>query len=104
MVIWLRILEEYQHGTRDRLYLLPLIMILWANLHGGYIIGIVLIGIYWLDGAYSRFTAKFPSDRASATEKFKKLFIVMVACAISAMINPIGYKILLFPFKLTGDS
>lgn len=104
MVIWLRILEEYQHGTRDRLYLLPLIMILWANLHGGYIIGIVLIGIYWLDGAFSRLTAKVPADRANAAERFKKLGFVMMACAATAMINPIGYKILLFPFKLTGDT
>lgn len=104
MVIWLRILEEYQHGIRDRLYLLPLIMILWANLHGGYIIGIVLTSIYWLDGAYRRLTANDPIVLATATEKFKKLGIVMVACAVTAMINPIGYKILLFPFKLTGDT
>lgn len=104
MIIWLRILDEYQHGTRDRLYLLPLIMILWANLHGGYIIGIVLTGIYWLDGAYSRLTAKDPSVLANAAEKFKKLGVVMLACAVTAMINPIGYKILLFPFKLVGDT
>lgn len=38
------ILDRYRKGLNTPLYLLPAIMLFWANLHGGYIAGIVLLG------------------------------------------------------------
>src|SRR5271166_3151404 len=32
---------------RRRLWLLPLLMLVWVNVHGGFLIGFVLLAIYW---------------------------------------------------------
>jgi hypothetical protein len=44
--IWLSLLESI--GEQDSLswWLLPLVMILWVNLHGMFVLGIMLLGIY----------------------------------------------------------
>ena len=41
-------LWAYQRGMRSRLWLLPLLMLLWVNLHPGFIAGIGAIGAYLL--------------------------------------------------------
>jgi len=46
MIIWYYLLDEYQYRQKNRLYLLPPIMLLWVNLHGGFLTGFILIGIY----------------------------------------------------------
>ncbi len=45
-LIWYYLLDQYQYHHKNYLYLFPLIMLLWVNLHGGYLAGFVLIGIY----------------------------------------------------------
>jgi hypothetical protein len=40
------VLEDYQRDGRDRLWLLPLFTLVWVNLHGGYILGIMMVFIY----------------------------------------------------------
>ena len=44
-VIYLSILQRAQEGRRKLLWLLPLLAVLWTNLHGGFIFGIVIVGL-----------------------------------------------------------
>jgi hypothetical protein len=61
-------------GQRLLLTLTPL-MWLWANLHGAFFTGFVLIGIYWL-GTRSRMLAW-----------------VMLACLAASLVNPNGWRL-----------
>src|SRR6266705_3328725 len=45
-VIWYQILDAYQYKNKNYLYLLPPIMLLWVNLHGAFILGLILLAIY----------------------------------------------------------
>ncbi len=36
---------------RTRRYLLPVMMVLWANLHGGFLLGFLIIGDFWRGGS-----------------------------------------------------
>lgn len=50
--IFLSLLENY-HWRRSpqagrRLAWLPVLMVIWANSHGGFIVGFILYGVYWL--------------------------------------------------------
>ena len=46
MVVFLTILERVREGRTRLLWTLPVLMIPWANLHGGFLIGIVIVGAY----------------------------------------------------------
>ena len=44
LVVFLAILERVREGRTRLLWTLPVLMIPWANLHGGFLIGIVVLG------------------------------------------------------------
>lgn len=101
-VIWYRLLDSYQYTDKQCLYFLPPLMFLWVNLHGGFMFGFMLLGVYLLGNVLTFFFT--PGDgRNRQREKVKSLAITSIGCLIVALINPYGYHILLFPFKLASD-
>lgn len=102
MVVWYRILNDYQYQGKDRLFWLPVMMLLWVNLHGGYLAGFILAGIYCVANFLTSLTAA-TGDNAVLRGKSFKLFKISLLALFASLANPIGYKILLFPFKLTRD-
>jgi hypothetical protein len=65
-----------------RWFLLPLIMVLWVNLHGGFLLGFLVVGVFcgaalrrrdWLD--------------------FKIYGLAGVGCLIAIFVNPLGWHI-----------
>lgn len=99
ILIWYYILDEFQYKDKNYLYLLPPIMLLWVNLHGGYMAGFFLIGIYLFGNLLKSITGKDTEDRRRA----KSIGLIMLLCLLVSLINPYGYNILLFPFKLTSN-
>jgi len=77
-------------------------MLLWVNLHGGFIIGIVLNGIY-LTGNIVKFVAATGDAKKIHMKKIRVLGLITIGCLLTTLINPYGYHILLFPFRLTSN-
>jgi hypothetical protein len=102
LVIWYALLDEFQYRNKNYLYFLPPIMLLWVNLHGGFIIALVLTGIYLFDNLVKVFLAQ-AGERREHGRKTRSLAAALVACLLAALVNPYGYHILLFPFKLTSN-
>ncbi len=51
--IWLLMLERVRRGEHQPLWTFPLVMLVWANLHGGFVFGFLAFGAYlvgWLVG------------------------------------------------------
>jgi hypothetical protein len=67
---------------RTRWFLLPAIMVLWANMHGGFLLGFLIIGIFC--GA-----ALLRRDWIN----FKIYSFTGVGCFIAGFINPLGWHI-----------
>lgn len=65
-----------------RILLLPAVMLLWANLHGGFLLGLFILGIF---GAL----AILKRDWAS----FRLYGFATAGCLIAALINPLGWHI-----------
>jgi hypothetical protein len=101
-VIWYHLLNDFQYRHKNRLFLLPLLTLLWVNLHGGYIVGIVLLGIYVVGNLVSWITHR-ETNAEHFLQNSKSLLLIMIVCILVSMINPQGYQILLFPFKVTSD-
>jgi hypothetical protein len=103
MVVWYRILDEHQNNRGNRLYLLPVIMLLWVNLHGGYLTGFILTGVYFLGNVVRYFRSR-EEEKERAFCKAKFLGYAIVGCLLLSLANPYGYRILLFPFRLIMSS
>jgi hypothetical protein len=103
MVVWYHLLDSYQNDRGGRLVLLPLIMLPWVNLHGGYLTGFILTGIYFLGNLVGYFRS-MEDERDRSFRKAKCLGYVIIACLLVSLINPYGYRILLFPFRLVTES
>jgi hypothetical protein len=99
-VIWLYLLNGYQYREQNRLLFLPLVMLFWVNLHGGFILGLIVLSIYFVGNLSASLFA--PSK---APEKAKALFLgkILVVCVLAALLNPYGYKSLLFPFQVVRE-
>jgi hypothetical protein len=65
-----------------RIYLLPALMLLWANLHGGFLLGIFLIGIF---GGVALLRRDW--------DAVKTYGLVACACVIASLFNPLGWHI-----------
>ena len=102
MIIWYYLLDEYQYKDKNYLYVLPLIMLVWVNLHGGFLAGFILIGIY-LFGNIVKFVTSHDLERIIYKRKAKLLGLITIICLLVCLINPFGYHILLFPFKLVSN-
>lgn len=102
LMIWYHLLDGYHYRDRNLLYILPPLMLLWVNLHGGFVAGFVLLGIYLLGNIVNSLTAS-EAERGPYLQKCKYLGLITLLCLLAALINPFGYHILLFPFNLVSN-
>jgi len=102
MVIFHYLIESWHCNRENRLYLLPPIMLLWVNLHGGFVGGFILLGAYLIGNLVSLPSLQ-PVERQALLRKLKGLTVAIVASLAVCLINPYGYRILLFPFRLVSD-
>ena len=102
MVIWYHLLDNYQYRDRNHLFALPLTMLLWVNLHGGYVAGFVILGIFLLGNIIKTMTGA-DTEKDFYRGKAKTLALATCFCLLASLVNPFGYHILLFPFSLVSN-
>ncbi|WP_155890706.1 hypothetical protein [Desulfuromonas sp. TF] len=92
------------HKGGRRLFLLPLLMIPWANLHGGFALGLTLQGLFIVGNIAEDLSATGIYEWRRAIARQKTPAIVLFLSLAAACINPFGYKLLLFPFQVSSGS
>lgn len=92
-----------ERGRRRMLLVLPGLMILWTNLHGGFIAGIVLL-LTW--GVGEALQTTFTENRASLNSYRKALEYLSCAglCGIASLVNPYGWDLHKHVFRYLRDS
>lgn len=93
ILLWL--LETAPDQPR-RLWVLPVLFLAWANLHGAFIIGFVLAGCYAAGWMIENWR-----DRAAVVDR-KCLFVIgaVVLSVVASLINPYGLKALTFSSRV----
>ncbi len=94
---------SYNHNSK-KIYFIPLIALLWSNLHGGsspmaYVLCLIFIFCGFFDVSYKRLVSQ-KLDKQSML----RLCGVTVLTVIAIMINPIGINALTYPYMNMGDS
>jgi branched-subunit amino acid transport protein AzlD len=89
-------LRKFLWGNKNLLWLLPVLMALWVNVHPGFAIGFILLLIA-VAAQGLRFLAadRQPGDR----RKFVWLSGIFLACLAAAALNPQGPAVLAYPFQ-----
>ncbi|HMM27289.1 MAG: hypothetical protein AAGU78_14925 [Chloroflexota bacterium] len=97
----LYVLHRFKRERVDRLWAIPLIMAVWANLHGGFAIGFLLL-LGTLAG--ETLTALLNPDDADAAgwRGVRRLLVVTGVSIPAVAINPYGLKMLAVPFETVG--
>jgi len=86
-VFWL---DRYLRGRSRAIYSLPMVMVVWANLHGGFLFGLGLVAV----GAFVE--ATHWARRIDGTihkRRTRNLLLVFVGCCIAAGVNPHGFNL-----------
>jgi hypothetical protein len=102
VLLWYFLLEAHQDNKKNIVYLQVPLMLLWVNMHAGFIIGFVLNAIY-LFGNMVELISSPMSQKNILKKKAIFLGLITVACLIVSLVNPYGYEILIFPFKLVTE-
>src|SRR5581483_3963154 len=109
-VVWFQLLDsaEVAREKARRLFWLPLITLLWANLHGGFLLGFVLLGIYLVAGVlrYAGEFSAWPAEtlgQVRAAQWLKTLGVVSFLCLAASLVNPYGYNLHLHIYQYLTD-
>ena len=92
--------DNYRHARRW-LFLLPVLSLVWANLHSGYLLGIVLLATYTTGEALQRW--RKPNDSLS-WPSIRFLGGITLLCFLAAVVNPNGPELWIYPFFTLGSS
>jgi hypothetical protein len=86
LAIWMIVLKRLRDGNLKSWWLLPVLMIFWVNLHGGFIAGFVTWFIYGLGIAWDALWG-----RITPVKKFWRIYVLGGVSALGAsLINPTG--------------
>jgi hypothetical protein len=113
-LIWT--LYRYRRGDAKQLWWVPIVFLLWANLHGGFVIGLVILAVFWLcEGAKCLIIGWRPAwyKKLRITEltldrwQLRHLFGISWLAGLATLINPYGwglyydfYKLFTNPFAI----
>lgn len=94
------LLEQYTRHRRTGILIgIVMLQILWANIHGSFILGPILVGIYFT--AYileSHSRAFFPGNL-----KKNPYALVLLIASLACLVNPYGLEMMEFSFKFGSD-
>lgn len=72
-----------------RLWLIPMVVLVWANLHGSFPLVFVLLGLAWL------------RDRKEEPARARSVLVVAAVSAVATLVNPYGVHVWNYVFDLS---
>src|SRR5207302_3210343 len=103
---WDSAADQAQH--RRVLWVLPLLMLVWVNVHGGFLVGFALVGIYWFSAVWQwsrlkdvRFDDALRKIRAG--NRVRALTLAGILSAAATLVNPYGLKLHLHIYRYLSN-
>ncbi len=99
LVALMLILETVRRGGWKWLWLVPPLFCLWVNLHGSWPIGLVVFGSFIVTGMIEGAWGQTYATQWSGPQ-LTKLFIAAISTSAAVFVNPFGYRLVVYPFKV----
>jgi len=103
----LYLLAIYEYDESRRAYWLavfPIGMLIWVNSHGTFIIGLILVGIWWGQKIWDVIKLRINVNNKTEHKQIILPSIVLGFTTLACLINPRGFGILNYLKTLTGSS
>ena len=104
-VIWFELLDsagaDAGFEKARRIFFLPALMLLWVNLHGGFLLGFALLGVYFTGSVIQYFICR--DQRQELGRWLKRLGLVSVLSLLASFVNPYGIKLHLHIYRYLSD-
>jgi hypothetical protein len=102
------LLWRYLRGdARRSVWLIPLLVVMWVNVHGSFVLGLGLIWLVFLGEGLSAvlptLDGRTPSVRLHARERLKTLGLIALLSTMLILLNPRGLEILGYVTDLLTD-
>ncbi len=93
--------KRFCEGRSRALYALPVVVLLWVNLHGGFIFAYGIVGV-----ALAVEAAKYALHRRDAMplSRLRAMAYVLLASIAIAVVNPNGWDMYLYAFATAGSA
>jgi hypothetical protein len=95
------LLHRFKRHNGRLLPWLPLVMVLWANVHGGFAIGLMLMLAYLLGETVNHLTGH-EDDPVIPASRLKHLLLVIGLSLAAVAVNPYTWRMWLYPFQTVG--
>src|SRR5438552_18863437 len=99
MCTLLLILQRFALTRNATLWIIPPLFCLWINLHGSWLFGLIVLGVFILSGLVEGEWGIIAARRFTRPE-LEKLLAVAVATVGALFVNPFGYPLVWYPFAL----
>ena len=96
--LWLFVLRSYWDRPGRWIWVLPVSLVLWLNLHGGFLAGLGILAVFGV-GTVIRASVAARRESVSAIRKtltdssVRELMAVSGCCAVATLINPYGFEL-----------
>lgn len=104
LFITMYILNKYKESNTKLIYTLPLLSIIWVNLHGGSFILVILLPALLIVSSLFNIEIGLVKSNTLDKNKIVELLKVVFLSILGAMINPKGYRMLLYPIENMKDT
>jgi len=101
---WFGILDQFEREGQARvLFWLAPLMLVWVNLHGGFVVGFVLLGIYFVATVLGGMFGPANEGRRAALIRARALVLAGIGCLALSFANPYGYKLHVHIYRYLTD-
>jgi len=102
IVLTLIALERFRQGRTRALWWLPVLFLIWVNSHGSWMIGLLIVLVYWLCGL-KEIRLGAAETRAWTTVERERISLIFMLCIAVLPITPYGTRLAVFPFQFINS-
>lgn len=99
--IFIFVLYKYRENFTRWIFILPLIELLWVNMHIYFPIGITVLGLFFIDAVILHIKNSKPFGHFNI--RISNLFIVFLLSILVTLLNPNGIAGAIYPLKVFGN-
>jgi hypothetical protein len=99
LLITLICLESFRHGHSRVLWVLPVVFLLWVNIHATFVFGLLALGIYWASGLTSFRAGGLQAEPWTARQR-RDLLMVALLSVLALTATPYGTRLAAFPLDV----